>query len=69
MHIGSHESSISLALTGFMTIPLGTLIRLFPNQPFERLFILMLLLPKPEGGLLKVEPDVKWNSAIELARH
>jgi Ca2+-transporting ATPase len=45
-HIGGCEWGISLAL-GFVSIPLGALIRLFPNRPFERLFILMHLLPKP----------------------
>ena len=33
------------------SIPLGALIRLFPNRPFEKLFILMRLLSKPRGGL------------------
>jgi hypothetical protein len=42
-HIGGREWGISLAL-GFASIPLGALIRLLPNQPFERLFILMRLL-------------------------
>lgn len=66
--IGAREWGISLAL-GFVSIPLGALIRLLPNWPFERLFTLMRLLPKPEGGLPKVRPDgVEWNSAIELVR-
>jgi len=43
MHIGGREWGISLAL-GFASIPLGALIRLLPNQPFERHFILMCLL-------------------------
>ncbi|KAG2744466.1 hypothetical protein P692DRAFT_20838185 [Suillus brevipes Sb2] len=63
-HIAGREWGISLAL-GFVSIPLGTLIHLLPNRPFERLFIMMRLLPKPEGGLLKVRPDVEWNSAIK----
>ncbi|KAG1747134.1 Ca-transporting ATPase [Suillus paluster] len=65
--IGGREWGISLAL-GFVSIPLGALIRLLPNGPFERLFILMRLLPKSQGGLPKVRPDVEWNSAIELVR-
>lgn len=65
--IGGREWGISLAL-GFVSIPLGALIRLLPNGPFERLFIMMRLLPKPEGSLPKVRPDVEWNSAIELVR-
>ncbi|KAG1722207.1 cation transporting ATPase [Suillus lakei] len=63
--IAGREWGISLAL-GFVSIPLGALIRLLPNGPFECLFIMMCLLPKPEGGLLKVRPDVEWNSEIEL---
>jgi Ca2+-transporting ATPase len=65
--IGGREWGISLAL-GFVSIPLGALIRLLPNGPFEQLFILMRLLPKPQGGLPKVRPDGEWNSAIELVR-
>jgi len=65
--IGIREWGISLAL-GFVSIPLGALIRLMPNRPFESLFILMRLLPKREGGLPKVRSDVEWNSAIELVR-
>ncbi|KIK34167.1 hypothetical protein CY34DRAFT_17910 [Suillus luteus UH-Slu-Lm8-n1] len=65
--IAGHEWGISLPL-GFVSIPLGALIRVLPNGPFEHLFIMMRLLPKPEGSLLKVRPDVEWNSEIELAR-
>ncbi|KAG2355509.1 hypothetical protein BDR07DRAFT_1303134 [Suillus spraguei] len=65
--IGGREWGISLAL-GFVSIPLGALIRLLPNKPFEYLFIRMRLLPKPQGGLPKVRSDVEWNSAIELVR-
>lgn len=65
--IGGREWGISLAL-GFVSIPLGALIRLLPNRPFERLFILVRLLPKPEGGLPRVRPDVEGNSAIKLTR-
>ncbi|OAX36045.1 calcium-translocating P-type ATPase, partial [Rhizopogon vinicolor AM-OR11-026] len=65
--IGIREWGISLAL-GFVSIPLGALIRLMPNRPFESLFILMRLLPRREGGLPKVRSDVEWNSAIELVR-
>ncbi|KAG2361782.1 hypothetical protein BDR07DRAFT_1485475 [Suillus spraguei] len=65
--IGGREWGISLAL-GFVSIPLGALIRLLPNGPFESLFIRMRLLPKPQGGLPKVRSDVEWNSAIELVR-
>jgi P-type Ca2+ transporter type 2C len=60
--IGGREWGISLVL-GFVSIPLGALIRLLPNRPFESLFILMRLLPKPDGGLPQVRPDgVEWSS-------
>jgi Ca2+-transporting ATPase len=62
--IGSREWGITLAL-GFMSIPLGAFIRLLPNQPFESLLILARLLPKPEGGLPRVRPDIEGNSAIK----
>ncbi|KAG2079870.1 uncharacterized protein F5147DRAFT_842980 [Suillus discolor] len=66
--IGGREWGISIAL-GFVSIPLGALIRLLPNGPFERLFILMRLLPKRQGDLPRVRSDVGWNSPIELAPH
>ena len=65
--IGGREWGISLAL-GFVSIPLGALIRILPYEPFVSLFIFMRLLPKPEDGLATVRPDVEWNSAIELVR-
>ncbi|OAX32357.1 calcium ATPase [Rhizopogon vinicolor AM-OR11-026] len=65
--IGGREWGISLAL-GFVSIPLGALIRLLPNRPFESLFILIHLLPKPEGGLPRVRSDVEENPTIESAR-
>ncbi|KAG2157932.1 Ca-transporting ATPase [Suillus bovinus] len=65
--IAGREWGISLAL-GFVSIPLGAIIRLLPNEPFERLFIFMRLLPKRQSDLPKVRSDVEWNSAIELVR-
>jgi len=65
--IGGREWAISLAL-GFVSIPLGALIRWLPNDPFERLFVLVRLLPKRESELVKVRPEIEWNSAIELVR-
>ncbi|KAI6037756.1 Ca-transporting ATPase [Pisolithus marmoratus] len=65
--IGAREWGISLGL-GAVSLPLGALIRLLPNAPFERLFIWLRLLPRPEE-LPTVKPDAaEWNSAIELVR-
>ncbi|KAF9223507.1 Ca-transporting ATPase [Gyrodon lividus] len=65
-HIGGREWGISLAL-GVVSIPLGALIRLLPNEPFERLFIAIRLLPSPQD-LPTIKPDAEWNLAIELVR-
>ncbi|KAI6165548.1 Ca-transporting ATPase [Pisolithus thermaeus] len=65
--IGAREWGVSLGL-GAVSLPLGALIRLLPNEPFERLFIWLRLLPHPEE-LPTVKPDsAEWNSAIELVR-
>ncbi|KAI6009320.1 Ca-transporting ATPase [Pisolithus marmoratus] len=65
--IGAREWGISLGL-GAVSLPLGALIRLLPNAPFERFFIWLRLLPRPEE-LPTVKPDAaEWNSAIELVR-
>ncbi|KAG6809940.1 hypothetical protein H0H92_014006 [Tricholoma furcatifolium] len=45
--IGAREWGISLAL-GFGSIPLGVVIRWLPDEPFERLFIKVGLLSRPE---------------------
>ncbi|KAF8440336.1 Ca-transporting ATPase [Boletus edulis BED1] len=64
--IDGREWGISLAL-GVVSIPLGAFIRLLPNKPFERLFVLVRLLPSPEV-LPTIKPDAEWNEAIELVR-
>lgn len=64
-HIGGREWGISLAL-GFVSIPLGALLRAIPNGPIERFFIKIHLHPKPE--LLPTSRDVEWNSAIDMVR-
>jgi Ca2+-transporting ATPase len=46
--MGTREWAISVAL-GFVAIPLGALIRLTPNEPCERIFRILWLLPKPEA--------------------
>ncbi|EGN98945.1 hypothetical protein SERLA73DRAFT_90032 [Serpula lacrymans var. lacrymans S7.3] len=64
--IGGREWGISLAL-GFVSIPLGALIRILPNGPFERLFVKMRLFPNSKV-LPTSRADVEWNAAIELVR-
>lgn len=64
--IGGLEWGISLAF-GVVSIPLGALIRLLPNKPFEKLLIFLRLLPHPEE-LPIIRPDAEWNEAIELVR-
>ncbi|KAL4062136.1 Ca-transporting ATPase [Scleroderma citrinum] len=65
-HIGPREWGISLCL-GAVSLPLGALIRLLPNEPFERFFTWIHLIPHVEE-LPTVRPDTEWNSAIELVR-
>jgi len=60
--IGGREWGISLAL-GFVSIPLGALIRCIPSGPCERLFIKVRLLPNPQV-LPSNSQDMEWNDAI-----
>ena len=64
--VGGVEWGVSIAL-GVVSIPLGALVRLLPNEPFERLFVFLRLLPSPEA-LPTIKPDAEWNEAIELVR-
>lgn len=64
--IGGREWGIALAL-GFVSIPLGALIRLVPNRPIERFFIKVRLMPNPDV-LPTTRPDTDWNTAIQLVR-
>jgi len=64
--ISGREWGISLAL-GVVSLPLGVLIRLMPNAPFERLFVKLHLLPNPEI-LPTTRPDGEWNFAINRVR-
>lgn len=60
---------ISIAL-GFMSIPIGFLIRLIPNAPCERFLIWAKILPDP-SKLPTVNPQAlseRWDDAIELVR-
>ena len=54
--MGTREWGISLAL-GCVSLPLGAIIRLIPNEPCERIFKMLGLLPKPE-----VLPTVRPNA-------
>ncbi|KAJ4479980.1 Ca-transporting ATPase [Lentinula aciculospora] len=59
---------ISLAL-GFVSIPLGALIRLLPNEPFENLFNKLGLFGKSSDILPSSMPDQEgWHGAISLVR-
>ncbi|KAH9021984.1 hypothetical protein EDB84DRAFT_516767 [Lactarius hengduanensis] len=49
--IGAREWCISVAL-GCVSLPLGALIRLIPDDPCERVFKKLHLLPRPERELL-----------------
>lgn len=69
IRIPGREWGISLAL-GFVSLPLGVLVRLLPNEPFERLFRVLGLFGKKETEILpSVRPDKEtWCGAITLVR-
>ena len=61
--IPGHEWGISLAL-GFVSIPLGVLIRCIPTPPLERAFIKLKIM-RPDEVLPTTEPEtIQWNDAI-----
>lgn len=64
--MGAKEWIISLAL-GFVALPLGALIRLIPNEPCERVFVKLRLLPKPEEEPT-FPPDVEAGFAFAVDR-
>ncbi|KAF8071684.1 calcium-transporting ATPase [Lyophyllum atratum] len=65
--IGGREWGISLAL-GIVSIPLGALIRLLPNGPFETLFTKLGLLGRP-NVLPTASPEAEvWSGAVALVR-
>jgi Ca2+-transporting ATPase len=66
--IGIREWGISLAL-GCVSLPLGALIRIAPNEPCERIFKKLRLLPKPEV-LPTVRPDAEpgFSFAVDQVR-
>jgi Ca2+-transporting ATPase len=61
------EWGISLVL-GFVSIPLGVIIRYIPTPPLERMFIKLRIM-SPEEVLPTTKPDaLKWNAAIVKVR-
>lgn len=56
--MGGKEWAISLAL-GCVSLPLGALIRLIPNEPCERIFEALRLLPSRPPVLPIISPDAE----------
>jgi len=66
--ITGREWGISLAL-GFGSLPLGVLVRLLPNGPFERVFRTLGLFGRSKSFLPTQNPESDgWNHAISLVR-
>jgi Ca2+-transporting ATPase len=65
--MGAKEWIISLAL-GFVALPLGALIRLIPNEPCERVFVKLRLLPKPEEPTFLSDVESGFAPAVDRAR-
>lgn len=65
--IPGREWGISLAL-GFVSIPLGILIRCIPTPPLERAFIKLRIM-SPDEILPTTKPETaEWNDAITKVR-
>ena len=65
--IPGREWGISLAL-GFVSIPLGVLIRCIPTPPLERAFIKLKIM-RPDEVLPTTKPEtIQWNDAITKVR-
>ena len=60
--MGAQEWGISLALS-FLSLPLGALIRLIPNEPCERAFTKLQLLPTLELSPT-IRPDAEPGSSF-----
>src|SRR5262245_40949120 len=62
------EWGISLAL-GFVSIPLGVIVRLLPNEPFDKAFTKLGFFGKRKEVLPTASPEQEgWNGAISLVR-
>jgi P-type Ca2+ transporter type 2C len=62
--MGGKEWAISLAL-GFISLPLGALIRCIPNEPCEHLFVKLRMLPKQEV-LPTTHPDAQPGMSFAM---
>jgi P-type Ca2+ transporter type 2C len=65
--IGGREWGISIAL-GFMSIPIGYLLRLIPDEPVHRMFVKLRLMADPEVLPVTNPERGDWNPAINLVR-
>lgn len=66
--MGGREWGISLAL-GFVSLPLGAAIRLFPNEPCVPIFRMLRLLPKPEAlPTLVADAEPGFAFAVDQVR-
>ncbi|KAI0046577.1 calcium-translocating P-type ATPase [Auriscalpium vulgare] len=68
--ISGRDWAISLAL-GVVSIPLGALIRIVPNEPCERFFRAVRLLPREDQVLPMVQPEAEpgLNFALDQVRN
>ncbi|KAG6837246.1 hypothetical protein H0H93_012641 [Arthromyces matolae] len=65
--IGGREWGISLAL-GIVSIPLGALIRLLPNEPFEKFFTKVGLLGRPEVLPTATQENEIWSNTVNIVK-
>ncbi|KIJ51508.1 hypothetical protein M422DRAFT_157926 [Sphaerobolus stellatus SS14] len=65
--IGGREWGIAIAL-GFMSIPIGFVLRLIPDGPFERLLIKTRLLDDPQQTVLPTVREEEWHPALNMVR-
>ena len=63
--MGVKEWIISLALR-FVALPLGAVICLIPNEPCERVFVRVQLVPKPEDEPTFLPTDVESSFAFAV---
>lgn len=51
-----------------MSIPIGFLLRLIPDEPVQRIFIKLHIMPNPDVLPIANPERSEWNSAINLVR-
>ncbi|KAG6895383.1 hypothetical protein C0992_001570 [Termitomyces sp. T32_za158] len=61
------EWGISLAL-GIVSLPLGALIRLLPNEPFDKLFKKLGFLGRPEGLPTVSAEGEAWSNTVNIVK-